>query len=143
MTWKFDVPLLSRGTISGKIRQFCWNDLKIWTAPIITSWNFLENKAVLLKWLENLICAYYDGLKFSQKYGSLMISPENLNCPFSHELKFLQIHLIFNLVIWIFELPSLSWSIILSNIREFWWCLLKTWPSLISQSEIFAKIGQL
>ena len=27
---------------------------KIWTAPIITSWNFLKNKAVLLKWFDNL-----------------------------------------------------------------------------------------
>ena len=103
MSWKFELHLLSRAEIFAKTREFCWSDSKIWTAPIITGWNFLKNKAVL-------------------------ISPKNLNCSYYHELKFLQKYLIFNEVIWIFELPPLSWGIILSNMRQFWWCLLKIWP---------------
>ena len=45
------------------------------TKPILTGSNFLKNKAVL------------------------MISPENLNCPYYHELKFLQKFPIFDEVI--------------------------------------------
>ena len=94
VSWKFELHLLSRAEIFAKTREFCWSDSKIWTAPIITGWNFLKNKGVL-------------------------ISPENLNCSYYHELKFLQKYLIFNEVIWIFELPQLSWGIILSNMRQF------------------------
>ena len=79
-----------------KIRQFCWSDLKILTAPIIT--------------------------------GSFDDMTWNLNCPYYHELKFFQKYHRFNKVIWIFELPPLSWGIIFSKIRQFWWCLLKIWP---------------
>ena len=105
MTWKFGLPLLLQGKILGKVRQFCWSDSKIWTASMMKGWNVLKNKAVL------------------------MISPENLNCLYNHEVKFLQKCPIFNEVIWTFELSwSISWSIILSNKRQFWWCLLKVWP---------------
>ena len=108
----------------------------------------------MLKWFEKLNYPYYQALKFSRKQGSfvkairkfelrlmmkgwnvlknkavLMISPQNLNCLYNHEVKFLQKCPIFNEVIWTFELSwSISWSIILSNKRQFWWCLLKVWP---------------
>ena len=105
MTWKFGLPLLLQGKILGKVRQFCWSDSKIWTASMMKGWNVLKNKAVL------------------------MISPENLNCLYNHEVKFLLKCPIFNEVIWTFELSwSISWSMILSNKRQFWWCLLKVWP---------------
>ena len=105
MIWKVELPLLSRAEIFVKARQFCWSDSKIWTAPMMKDWNVLKNKAVL------------------------MISPENMNCLHNHELKFLQKSPIFNEVIWTFELSwSISWSIMLSNKRQFWWCLLKVWP---------------
>ena len=39
VTWQFALPLLSRGQLFPKINQLCWCDLKIWPAPIITSWN--------------------------------------------------------------------------------------------------------
>ena len=58
-----------------------------------------------------------------------MTSLEKLNCLYCHELKFLQKYPRFNEVIWTFELPPLSWRIIFSNIKKFWWCLLKIWPA--------------
>ena len=42
--WKLALPLLSQGKIFKKITQICWNDLKIWTIPIITRENFLQNE---------------------------------------------------------------------------------------------------
>ena len=54
-----------------------------WPDPIITRETFRKNKAVLLKWFENLNCSYY------------------------HELTFLQKYPIFNGVIWTSELPPL------------------------------------
>ena len=107
MIWKVELPLLARAEIFPKARQFCWSDSKIWTAPMMRGWNVLKNKAVL------------------------MISPEDLNCLYNHELRFLQKCPIFNEAIWTFELSPLSWSIILSNKRQFWWCVLKVWPSPI------------
>ena len=105
MIWKVELPLLSRAETFAKARQTCWSDSKIWTAPMMKGWNVLKNKAVL------------------------MISPENLNCLYNHEVKFLQKCPIFNEVIWTFELSwSISWSMILSNKRQLWWCLLKVWP---------------
>ena len=55
---KFDMPLLSQGKAFAfaKIRQFCWSNLKIWTAPIITSWNFCKNVSFVMKPFEHLNC---------------------------------------------------------------------------------------
>ena len=64
VTWKFGLALLSRTEVFTKIKQLCWSVLKIWTSPIITSWNFRKNKAVLLKCFGNLDCPYYHELKF-------------------------------------------------------------------------------
>ena len=76
---------------------------EIWHAPIITTENFHipENKAVLLKQLENLNCAYYHELKFPQKQGSF-VEPIRK-----------------------FELPLLWRDSIFSKIREFLWYHLK------------------
>ena len=68
--WKIEPALLSRGKILAKIGQFPWCDLNIWPFPIITSGNFLKNKADLLKRFGNLNCSYYRWLKFSHKWGS-------------------------------------------------------------------------
>ena len=68
---------------------------------------------------------------FSQKYASFDYITWNLNCPYYHELKFLQKCPRFNEVIWIFKLPPLLWGVIFSNIKQFWWRLLKIWPSPI------------
>ena len=84
VTWKFELPLLTGGKSSPKISQFCWCDLKIWPAPIITRGNICENKAVLMTSLENLNCPYYRELKFLQKYTRFI---EHLNCPHYHFFK--------------------------------------------------------
>ena len=69
VTWKFGLPLLSPAETFAKIKQFSWCDLNIWPSPF-PSGNFRRNKADLLKRFGNLNCAYYRGLKFSQKWGS-------------------------------------------------------------------------
>ena len=112
-----------------KIRQFSWCELNIWPSPI-TSGNFRKNKADLLKRFENVNCAYYRGLRSSQKWGSFDGITWKFELPF-HKLKFLQKYPIFNVVIWTFELLPLSWGITFSNKRQFWWCPLKIWPSPI------------
>ena len=111
---KFELPRLSWAEIFGRIKQFWSRVLKIWTAPIITSWNFLktkrfcwnvlkiwnipcttsrnflQNKAVLLKCFENLTCPYDHELKFSQNKVVLLKWFENLNFNFYQELTFSQ-----------------------------------------------------
>ena len=89
ITWKFELPLLSRvrgnipdlmklleylnslyyheGKLFANVRQFCWCDLKIWTALIFTSWIFLKNMADFMKSLESLNSSYYHELKSLQK----------------------------------------------------------------------------
>ena len=121
MSWKFGLPLLLLSKILGKVKQFCWSDLKSWTTP------------------------YYQALKFSRKQGSFVKAIRKFELRlwwraemFSKIRQFWWYHLkiwtaseflqkcpIFNEVIWTIEL---SWSIILSNKRQFWWCLLKVWP---------------
>ena len=159
MIWKLELPLLSRGEIFLKIKQFWWSDWKIWTAPIIKSWNFYKNKAILLKWLENLNCPYYHELKCSQKYprfnevtwifelpllsrgkdffknkAILLMWLENLNCPYYHELKFSQKYGRFYKVTWKFALPLLSRGKTFAKIKPFCWRDLKIWHTLIITS---------
>ena len=115
--FKFHMPLLFSYIASwtlAKIWQILWNDLKIRTAPIITSWNFPKNKAVLLKWFENLNCPYHHKLAFSQKR-------QNWWCH------------------WKIELGLLSRGKILAKIRQFSWCDLNIWPSAIITSGRFRK----
>ena len=82
---------------------------------------------------------------FFKKKGVFMISPENLNCSYYHELKLLQKDPIFNEAIWTFELPPLSRGIILSDIRQFWWCLtpLPLWPSPIPLCPYYHNIAPI
>ena len=54
VTWIFELALLSRPEIFAKMRQFRWCHSKVWPAPIITSWNFSQNTAVLFILLEIL-----------------------------------------------------------------------------------------
>ena len=42
VTWKLDLSLISRADIFVKIRQCWWCHLSLCTAPIITSWHFLQ-----------------------------------------------------------------------------------------------------
>ena len=96
-----------------KIKQFSWCDLKTWTAPNITRWNFLKIKAVFLKWLENLNYPYYHEIKCSQKYPDLMKLLECLNCPYYCEGKSF------------------------SKIKQFCWCDLKIWTvPIITSSNV-------
>ena len=113
VNWKFVLLLLSRDKILAKIRQFCWTDSKIWTASIMKSFNFLKSKG-------------------------FMISPENLNCTYYYEPKFLRKYPIFNYDIWTFELPPYSWVLILSNISQFWWCLFPCLTFPYYQKEKFS-----
>ena len=109
------LPLLSQRKIFTKIRQFLYIHLKIWTAPIITSWNFQKNQAVLLKWLENLNCPCYHELIFSKKYGR------------------------FYKVTWKFTLPLSSRGKIFVKIKQFCWSDLKIWIASIVRSSNFHK----
>ena len=85
VTWKFELPLLTGGKSSTKIWQFCWCDLKIWPAPIITRENICKNKAILMTSLKNLNCPCYHELKFLQKYTRFI---EHFNCPHYHFFKY-------------------------------------------------------
>ena len=133
-----------------KIRQFWWYH------SINLGWSVHKNKTIPIHSLESLICPYYyDKLKFSQKWSSFvevmwkfellilqnsadfMKSLENFRYPYYHELKLLQKYLKFNEFIWTFELPPLSWGIIFSKVKPFWWCLLKMWPSPITTRRNF------
>ena len=64
VTWKFELPLLSRADIFAKMRQFCWTDL--------------------------MNCSYYPGLIFLLKKTVLMMSLEILKWRYCHVLTFLQ-----------------------------------------------------
>ena len=56
---KFELHLLWQASIFSKIRVCLWYHLKIWTAPIITSWIFCKNIAYLMKPFEHLNCPHY------------------------------------------------------------------------------------
>ena len=143
VAWKFQLPLLLRGKVFAKIWPFCWYDLKIRPAPIITSWNFLKNKTVL------------------------MVSLEKLNLPYYKEVKFLQKYRRFNEITWKFELPLVT-ALSIAKSKAVCWCDLKIWPApiiidwnflknkaffddimwnfepaLLSRSEFFAKVSQI
>ena len=72
VTWKFELPLLPWAEVFSKIKPFCWSDLKIFTASIIMSWNFLKNKAVFLKWRDNWTAPIITRETISQKWGSFV-----------------------------------------------------------------------
>ena len=129
------------------MKQFCWSDLKIWTASIITSWNFLKNKAVLMishevwptaiitrwnfcknkgilfMWLENLACPYYCEV--------LLKWFEKLNYPYYQALKFSRKQGSFVKAIRKFELRLWWRAEMFSKIRQFWWYHLKIWTASI------------
>ena len=109
VTWKTELPLLSGDKIFARSKLVCWCDLKIWSAHIITIWNFLKNRAALKIWtvpinhswnvrknipdlmksFEYLNCPLYNEVTFSQKKAVLMKSLENLTFSSYHEVKFL------------------------------------------------------
>ena len=102
--------VLSRAEPFGKLRQFWWCHLKIWTAVIITNWIFFKNMTGFMKLLESWHCPYYHKVKFSKKESSFVEMIENLNCPYYHEGKFFA-----------------KW-------RQFCWCDFKIWTARIITS---------
>ena len=86
--WIFKLLLLSRPETCSK-RHFWWSHLKIWTGPIISTWNFCK-KANLIISFENLNCPNYHDLKILPKKTVLMMSLENLKWSYYLEQKFLQ-----------------------------------------------------
>ena len=115
-TWKFELSLLWGGKIFAKRRQFCWCDLIIWPAPK----TFPKKKVVLLKWFDNLNCAYYHGLNFLKNKVEL------------HEIWTARFKLgsIPDVMKSKFELHPLLRGVIFSKIRQFR-CHLKISPSII------------
>ena len=77
---KFELRLLLRAEIFSKIRQFWWYHLKIWTATIITNWNFCKNISHLTKSFEYLNCPIIMRYNFI-KYKAVLMSLENLSFP--------------------------------------------------------------
>ena len=65
ITWKFELPLLSRAQKLAKIPQM--KLLEYLNCSYTTREDFRKNKAVLLMWLENYVCPYYREVKFWQK----------------------------------------------------------------------------
>ena len=135
-----------------KVRPFLYINLKIWPVPIVTSWNFLKNKAVLLKWFKTLDCPYYHELKLSQiKYSSLwyhlkiwtapiitsrnfcrntpdlMKLREYLNCPYTTRENVWKNKAVLWNMNWKFDLPLLSWAEIFVKIRQFSRSDFKNW----------------
>ena len=134
MIRKLKLPLLSRAETFSIIKQFCWSNSKTWTAPIITSWNFLKNKAVLLQWFENMNCPYYHELKFSKKWSSFVEVTWNLNYPYYHELKFSKKCGRFYEITWKFALPLSSRGQIFTKIKHICLSDLKISTALIITS---------
>ena len=115
MFWKFELPLLSRAEVFGRIKHFWWGILQIWTATIIMSWNLRKNKAILIRYFANLNCHYYYKLKFSEEQSN------------------------FDQVFCKFELPLLSRAEIFGRIKQFWSGVLKIWTAPIITSWNFLK----
>ena len=65
--WKFKLPLLSRGKSAHENETFLYNHLKVRPSRTITSWSSRKNKAVLLRYFENLYCDYNHELKFAEQ----------------------------------------------------------------------------
>ena len=62
--------------------------LKICTAPIIMSWDFRKNKAVLLKSFLNFELPLLSRAEIFAKIKRFVAVIWNLNCPYHHELNF-------------------------------------------------------
>ena len=134
MRWKLNCLYYREENYFAKRRQFCCSDCKIWTAPIITSWNFLKNKAVLLQWFENMNCPYYHELKLSKKWSSFVEVTWNLNYPYYHELKFSKKCGRFYEITWKFALPLSSRGQIFTKIKHICLSDLKISTALIITS---------
>ena len=92
LVWKFEIPLLSRAEIFGKMSHFCWTDLmkcpyyyeliflqkschsKMWPAPIITSWNFCSKIQFWWCHLNFLTGPTITSWKFCKNKAVLMMS---------------------------------------------------------------------
>ena len=140
MIWKFELPLLSSAEIFSKVKQFRWSDLKIWTGPFITSWNFLKNKAVLLKQLENLKYPYRHELNFGKKMVDFANSLEfTCFCKNKVVLNIWPVRIITR-AIWTFDLLVLLQAGIFAKIRQAWWYHWKIELARLSQSKILTEI---
>ena len=117
-TWKFEPALLLRGNLFPKIKQFCWCDLKFWTAPTI-----FPKKAVLLIWFGNLNCSYYHQLKFSQKYPRFNEVTRIFELPLLSRVS----------VFWLRNLhcPIIKIAEVFGLVRQFWWSHLEIQTILV------------
>ena len=88
MIWKLNLPLVSQ---VHRNKAVWWCHSKNWTGAIIKRWIFHKNILDLMK------------------------SPENLNCYYYQEVKFLQ------------------------KVMQFYWCHLKIWPAPIITRRNFCK----
>ena len=103
MLWTFKLPLSSRAKLWQKLWQIFWSHLKIRTAPIIMSWNFLKSSFVEVFW----------------KFELHLLSWAEI---FAKIKRFVE-------VIWKFELPLLSRAESFSKKQKFCWSFLKTWTA--------------
>ena len=60
-------PYYHEVKVPTKIRPFLYNHLKVRPSSTVTSWSFRKNKAVLLRYFENLNCHYNHELKFAEQ----------------------------------------------------------------------------
>ena len=116
VTWKTELPLLSGDKIFARSKLVCWCDLKIWSAHIITIWNFLKNRAALKIWTVPIIKSW----NFCKNILDLMKSFKHLTAPIIMRYNFLK-----NKVVLMMSLENLTLFL-----------------TILSWSKIFAKIGQ-
>ena len=93
--------------------------MKLWTSPIITSWNSCKNKLFLLNWVN-----WRTGLAILQ--AGIFAQKDS-----------------FDGVTRTFELALLSRAVIFAKIRQFWWCHSKVSPARTITSWNFTKYSSL
>ena len=156
--------MLSRGIFFPPKKQFCWCDMKLWTALIITSWNFLKNLADFMKSIENLHCPYYGEVTIPKNKAVLLMWLENLHLSLLSRAEIFaknktvlmmslenSIYPCYHEVIcprkwdhsykftWKLDLPLLSRAEIFTRIKQFCWFDLKIWHGPIIASWNFRK----
>ena len=154
-------PYYHEGKLFAKVRQFCWCDLKVCTALIITIWNFLKNMADFMKSLENLQCPYLSIGKIP-KMKQFVDATSKFNMPLlSRTGIFAKNKVVLMVPIEKFNLPLTTWSVhknkiipihllenstcryitdgIFSKINQFCWSALKIWTAPIIMSWNFRR----
>ena len=122
------------------MKLFCWCDLKIWTAPIITSWNSLKRYGrfyeVTWKFALPLLS---QGKIFSKIKQFCWCDLKICTAPITTSWFFSKIWGSFDDVTWKFKLSLLSQGKMPKIIRPFLNLHLKIWPAPIITSWKFCK----